>query len=279
VRRAEPPRAPRWIVGFASGKGGSGKTTLALNTALAFAESGQPVLLVDADPLGGIGHSLLLDDAASSVGAFDAILGRADAASHILSTRVKDLKILPAGTLGSREGLEHVQRLTNPGSWAELLDGLAAEHPLIFVDLPAGLHGIASGVLGACTHVLAVLEAEPLAFRVLPQLQRAIEDQRPREGAAELAGIILNCVQFRSGTSIGVVQSAWSSAADGRVLETTVPRDAKILEASEKGVPVAFLDRGRRPPVAGVFRQLTDEIAARIGLVTAVPAGEPLRLI
>ncbi len=277
--RAEPPPHEHWIVGFASGKGGSGKTTLALNTALAFAESGQNVLLVDADPLGGLGHSLLLADAVTSQGAFDALLGRAEAAKRIVATRVPGLKILPAGTLRSRDGLEHIQRLTSPESWGALLDSLAAEHPLILVDLPAGLHGIAGGVLGACTHVVAVLEAEPLALRVLPQLQRALEDQRPREGAAELAGIVLNCVQFRSGTSIGVVQGAWASAAEGLVLETTVPRDAKILEASEKGVPVAFLDRSRRPPVSGVFRQLADEIAVRVGLATAVPAGEPLRLV
>ena len=277
--RAEALPHEHWIVGFASGKGGSGKTTLALNTALAFAESGQNVLLVDADPLGGLGHSLLLNDAASSQGTFDALLGRTEAAKRIVATRVPGLKILPAGTLRSRDGFEHIQKLTSPESWGGLLESLAAEHPLILVDLPAGLHGIAAGVLGACTHVMAVLEAEPLALRVLPQLQRALEDQRPREGAAQLAGIVLNCVQFRSGTSIGVVQGAWASAAEGIVLETTVPRDAKILEASEKGVPVAFLDRSRRPPVSGVFRQLADEIAVRVGLATAVPAGEPLRLV
>jgi chromosome partitioning protein len=277
--RTEPPSHPRWIVGFASGKGGSGKTTLALNTALAFAEVGQPVLLVDADPLGGLAHSVLLGEARGSIGVYDVLLGRAEAARAILPTRLPGLKILPAGTLRSREGLEHVQRLTSPNAWGELLESLAVDHPLIFVDLPAGLHGFAAGVLGSCTHVLAVLEAEPLALRVLPQLQRALEDQRPREAAAELVGIILNCVQFRSGTSIGVVQGAWASVADGLVLETTVPRDAKILEASEKGVPVAFLDRSTRPPIAGVFRQLADEIAVRIGLATAVAAGEPLRLI
>jgi chromosome partitioning protein len=277
--RPDTPSRPRWIVGFASGKGGSGKTTLALNTALAFAEMGQPALLVDADPLGGLGHSLLLGEPQGSFGVFDVLLGRAEAGKAILSTRLPGLKILPAGTLRPREGLEHIQRLTSPNSWGDLLESLAAEHPLILVDLPAGLHGIAGGVLGSCTHVLAVLEAEPLALRVLPQLQRALEDQRPREEAAELAGIILNCVQFRNGTSIGVVQGAWSSFAEGLVFETTVPRDAKILEASEKAVPVAFLDRSRRPPVAGVFRQLADEIAVRIGLASAVPAGEPLRLL
>jgi chromosome partitioning protein len=134
-------------------------------------------------------------------------------------------------------------------------------------------------VLGACTHALGILEAEPLALRVLPQLVQSLEEQRAHGAATALAGIILNCVQFRTGASLGVVQGAWATFAQGLVLETTVPRDTAFLDASEQGVPVAFLDRAKRPPVAAVFRHLADDIAERIGLFEVKPAGEPLRLL
>jgi hypothetical protein len=52
-----------------------------------------------------------------------------------------------------------------------------------------------------------------------------------------------------------------------------------ILEASEAGVPVTFLDRAKRPAVAAVFRHLADDIAERIGLYEVKPAGEPRRLL
>lgn len=269
------------IVGFASPKGGVGKTTLALNVALAFAEAGQKVLLVDSDPLGGIGHSLAgqdARDARDAKGVYDVLLGRAQAADVILSTKVPALEILPAGELRSQEGLQNLQRLTDPQVWAALLEPLSEPNRLVIVDLPAGLFGIASAVLGACTHAFAVLEAEPLALRIMPQLLQALEEQDGRRTV--LAGIILNGVQFRTGASIGVVQGAWASFAQGLVLETTVPRDTAFLEASEAGVPVAFLDRAKRPPVAAVFRHLADDIAERVGLYDEVKAaGEPRRLL
>lgn len=279
-RAVQPERAEEGrgrIVGFASAKGGVGKTTLALNVALAFAEAGQRVLLVDADPLGGIGHSLAGQDAREAKGVYDVLLGRRQAADVILSTKVPALEILPAGELRSQEGLQNLQRLTNPEVWAALLEPLFEPNRLVIVDLPAGLFGIASAVLGACTHAFAVLEAEPLALRVLPQLLQALEEQDGRRTV--LAGIILNGVQFRTGASIGVVQGAWASFAQGLVLETTVPRDTAFLEASEAGVPVAFLDRAKRPPVAAVFRHLADDIAERVGLYEVKAAGEPRRLL
>lgn len=265
------------IVGFASPKGGVGKTTLALNVALAFAEAGQRVLLVDADPLGGIGHSLAGQDSRDGKGVYDVLLGRRQANDVILGTKVPTLEILPAGELRSQEGLQNLQRLTDPGVWTALLEPLAQSNRLVIVDLPAGLFGIASAVLGACTHAFAVLEAEPLALRVMPQLLQALEEQDGRRTV--LAGIILNGVQFRTGASIGVVQGAWASFAQGLVLETTVPRDTAFLEASEAGVPVAFLDRAKRPPVAAVFRHLADDIAERVGLYEVKAAGEPRRLL
>jgi len=274
---AAEPHAP--IVAFASAKGGVGKTTLALNVALAFAEAGQPVLLVDTDPLGGIGHSLAGQNARHAQGTYDVLLGRKQPHEVILSTRVPALEILPAGELGSQEALQNLQRLTSPETWEALLRRLSGENRLVIVDVPAGLHGIASAVLGACTHAFAILSAEPLALRVVPQLLQSLEEHGGRRSPTVLAGIILNCVQFRHGASIGVVQGAWASFTQGLVLETTVPRDPVFLEASAAGVPVAFLDRAKRPPVAAIFRHLADDIAGRIGLYDVKAAGEPLRLL
>lgn len=268
------------VVALVSPKGGVGKTTVALNLAVAFAEEGVSVLLIDADPQGGVAASLGGDETGARKGVFDVLLGKEHLRDVVIQTKIPSLSILPSGGLSSQEAARNILLLTSPEPWRKIVDSLSDTRQLVLIDTPAGLYGITHGVLGACTHVVTVLESEPLALRVLPHLISSLgEAGAPGGTGPVLAGIILNCVQFRVGASLGVVQDAWARFPTGLILETTVPRDAVFLEASEKGVPVAFLDRKRRPAVSAVFRHLSSDLAERIGLADTEPAGEAVRLI
>jgi len=127
---APAPRAVRQVIAVGGGRGGVGKSTVAVNLAVYLAQLGRTVVLVDADPAGAELHAVL-----------DVALGLAqelgDDAGRL------ELRTWPT----SVPGLLLMPQLYTPGStipvrpgrraqWSRSLRHLAADH--VIVDLGAG---------------------------------------------------------------------------------------------------------------------------------------------
>ncbi|HEX4727433.1 MAG TPA: AAA family ATPase, partial [Jatrophihabitans sp.] len=72
-----PTPAQRRVIGVANQKGGVGKTTSAVNIAMALAQHGLRVLLVDLDPQGNASTALSVEHSAGTPSIYDVLLGGA----------------------------------------------------------------------------------------------------------------------------------------------------------------------------------------------------------
>jgi len=263
----------RRIIAIVSPKGGSGKTTVALNTAIALARQGHPVTLVDADVNGDI-LSAINSRGRAQVGTYDILEGRGTPEQGLLRTILPHLNILPA--VGAR--LPQPETLTADLSegFRKLLRELAASSNVI-VDTPAGMFGVTRNVLTASTHVIAVLQAEVVAHRSFERFREGIagipEVQRPR-----VLGVVLNMLQMRMGASLSVLQSVCTDLPSEWLFETSIPRHPAILEATAQGVPIRNLDENAPPAVAFLFDTLAAEIAQRLKLSAVEARPQPLLL-
>src|SRR5664279_1043802 len=86
------------ILSIVSSKGGPGKTTVALNLAVALAEGGDNTLLIDVDPLGAIGFSLAQGDTEWR-GVAECMLANQTVDEVIMPTRLQTLSLLTRGRL------------------------------------------------------------------------------------------------------------------------------------------------------------------------------------
>jgi flagellar biosynthesis protein FlhG len=145
-------------IAFASGKGGVGKTSIAVNSAIKLQLDNYRVALLDADF--GMANSHIILNQKIERSLYDLIEKKVDLASIVCET-ASGLKLIPGGSgiielldLSSEKRFEIIRSISTLG---EDLDYLV-------VDTPAGGAGASLEFAAACDEICIVLVGEPTSF-------------------------------------------------------------------------------------------------------------------
>lgn len=145
-------------ISVASGKGGVGKTSIAVNLALTMASLGSKVTFLDADF--GLANAHLLMGYNPTTNVRDAITGTNELSESITKGPL-GLQLISGGNgLLDLLNLDQNTRFNLIRSF----DPLAAECDIFFVDVPAGASDSSLAFVNASDKVLIVLVGEPTSF-------------------------------------------------------------------------------------------------------------------
>ncbi|WP_324912569.1 polysaccharide biosynthesis tyrosine autokinase [Ramlibacter sp.] len=160
---------------------GDGRSYVAANLAIAFAQLGGRTLLIDADLHAPRQHALFrLDD---SIGLSQLLAGRAAAESVVQPSPVTGLLVLGAGPIPPNPA-----ELLHRGAFEALLREFLARFDYVVLDTPAASEGTEARIIAAQAGA-ALVVARPHSARMaaLQGLVAAI-----RKGRAALAGVVMN---------------------------------------------------------------------------------------
>jgi chromosome partitioning protein len=267
-------------IAICSQKGGVGKTTLSLNLALAFAQMGHQTTIVELDPQGSLGASLLKPSGFAS-GIVSFFNDERSLREVILNTSVPGLSLLPFGEIDPVETLDFENRVLRSNQLSRLVDeGHAGGQNLIIFDCPAGFSALTQAVLRSVRRLVVPIQAEPLSLRALGKFLRGVESiQEVANPDLSLLGLVLTMFDRKCDASFSVVQSTWESFDASMVFETVVPRQQAYLEASLRGVPVGFMSKGTHPE-GRRYQVLAQEVLSRLSTEEqGADDGEPIQTL
>ncbi len=259
------------IISFVSAKGGTGKTTTALNLSVAFAERGKKTLLFDLDPMGSIGFSLARGDREWE-GFVEHLLKRVPIENVIVQTKLENLHILPRGRMAPFDVCSYERLIHSSKALANTLFGVLSQYDLIILDTPSGLGMVTTAALEASSFAVVALQAEPLSLRSIGQTLALVDRvQKTKNPNLKLLGLLPTMVDLANPASRAIHHTI-STSFDG-VLEAFTPRSAQFIEASEKGIPLSFLG-GRRTQEMNRFSSLAAELEGRIEELNGKTGGQ-----
>jgi capsular exopolysaccharide synthesis family protein len=167
---------------------GDGKTTSASNLAIAIAQTGRSVLLLDADFRKPTQHKNL--DVKDAIGLSSVLAGREPLDRAIQRTGVEGLDILPCGPIPANPS-----EILNSREFGELVDTLAARYDHILFDSPPVNAVTDARILGAvCDVTILVLRADKSTRKSGEHARNAL-----MAVGAQLLGAIVNDAPNRKG--------------------------------------------------------------------------------
>jgi len=250
------------VISVVNQKGGTGKTTTAVNLAAYLAKLGKKVLLIDIDPQGNATSGCGIDKRTCGEGTYGVLSGSISLGEGVVRCAGTGIDLLPANNdLAASE----IELPSAGGDWQRALaDAIALadlRHDYVFIDCPPSLGVLFLNALTASDRALIVTQCEYFSLEGLSDLADNLKRLRNayNEGL-KLAGVLRTMHDPRNLLTRQISDELEKHFGE-TLFRTTIPRNVRLAEAPSHGQSIMEYDGACRGALA--YRSLAQELLER----------------
>lgn len=231
------------VISICNQKGGTGKTTSAINLAAYLAFAGKKTLLLDLDPQANATSGIGTNKHNVKKSTYHILLEELEIKDIILNTGVSNLWLGPSNLDLTGAEVELVGALGREYRLKRALSKEKENFDFILVDSPPSLGLLTINALCASNSVLITVQCEYYALEGLAQLTNTIKLVKDNlNPPLYIEGVILTMADFRTNLTKEVIQETRNYFKE-KVYKTIIPRSIRLTEAPSFGKPIALYDR------------------------------------
>lgn len=238
------------ILSFTNQKGGTGKTTTAVNVAAGLALLGKTVLLIDADPQGDATTSSGLSEWSQTL--CDVYEG-ADINAAIQSAGSYDM-ITSGGVYLANEETKLIGR--DRGVLQKEIRKIRKKYDYILIDCPPALSALTVNALRASTEAIIPIRADFLSLKAVARLRDTLNVIH-----GEIGGIVMTHYSPRRKLDQGV-RSELQKEFGSKLFDTVIPASIKVAEAPSIGMTI--FEYAPKSAAAAQYAALAREIMEKL---------------
>ncbi|MDX1607787.1 MAG: ParA family protein [Candidatus Spechtbacterales bacterium] len=246
---------------LANQKGGTGKTTTALNLAVYLAAYGKKVLIVDVDPQANA-TSTFVNTNALGAHVYHTLAGGILPEDVIKPTGLFSLDVLPAHPDLAGATVELVNQENREFKLYDTIERVRDDYDFILIDCPPSLGLLTLNAVVAADQVLIPVQSEYYALEGLSQLLGTINLVRDNLGKnVKILGAVCTMYDRRNRLSRAVLKDIRRNFP-GYVFDAVIPRNISLAEAPGYGKTIYQFDPSGKG--ANAYRQLAKEVIQRV---------------